>query len=59
MGYEVIKTKASGDFGADLILRANDKVIVVQAKRYSKKVGVKAVQEVYASLTLYKANEAK
>jgi restriction system protein len=51
-------TRASGDFGADLVLKKEGKKIVVQAKRYSKNVGLKAVQEAQASIAYYKANEA-
>ena len=36
----------SGDYGADLVLDNKKGRTVVQAKRYSKPVGVKAVQEV-------------
>lgn len=42
-GYQVQLTPATGDFGADLILSAKNKKIVVQAKRYKKNVGLKAV----------------
>lgn len=34
--YDVRLTPATGDFGADLILKAKDKKIIVQAKRYKK-----------------------
>ena len=57
-GYHVEVTRASGDFGADLVLKKEGKKIVVQAKRYSKNVGLKAVQEAQASIAYYKANEA-
>lgn len=57
-GYSVLPTKISGDFGADLILKKSGKCIVVQAKRYSKPVGLKAVQEVNSAIKVYKAHEA-
>lgn len=57
-GYQTEVTKAAGDFGADLILQKDSKRIVVQAKRYSKNVGIKAVQEAKASIAHYKASEA-
>lgn len=57
-GYKVEMTKAVGDFGADLILVQQDKRIVVQAKRYSKAVGIKAVQEVISSVNMYNATDA-
>lgn len=58
LGYEAKVTQGSGDFGADLILKKADQKIVVQAKRYSKNVGIKAVQEAQASIAHYKANAA-
>lgn len=57
-GYQVSYTKASGDFGADLILEDRDDVIAVQAKRYSGTVGVKAVQEIIGALKMYEATQA-
>ncbi|WP_342542964.1 restriction endonuclease [Paenisporosarcina sp. FSL H8-0542] len=40
-GYRVLPTKTLGDFRADLILKKSGKCIIVQAKRYSKPVGLK------------------
>lgn len=57
-GYKVNLTKTSGDFGADLIHQKDGIKTVVQTKRYSKKVGVRAVQEVIASKGYYDATEA-
>lgn len=57
-GYVVEVTQASGDFGADLVITKAGKKSVVQAKRYSKNVGIKAVQEVQASIAHYGASEA-
>jgi len=56
-GYEVSYTKASGDYGADLILEDRDDIIAVQAKRYSGTVGVKAVQEIIGALKMYEATQ--
>jgi restriction system protein len=56
-GYYVQLTPASGDFGADLILSADGKKIIVQAKRYKKSVGVKAVQEIASAKSHYNADE--
>ncbi|MRX74019.1 restriction endonuclease [Bacillus lacus] len=56
-GYHVQLTPASGDYGADLILSTNGKKIIVQAKRYKKNVGVKAVQEIAAAKSHYNADE--
>ncbi|GFR38150.1 hypothetical protein PRECH8_14460 [Insulibacter thermoxylanivorax] len=57
-GYKVEVTRAAGDYGADLILRKDNKKIVVQAKRYAKNVGISAIQEVVASKAYYGADEA-
>ena len=57
-GFEAEVTNASGDYGADLLLNKDGKKMVVQAKRYSKDVGIKAVQEVMGAKSYYKADEA-
>jgi restriction system protein len=57
LGYEVELTKASGDFGADLILHGEDSV-VIQAKRYDSNVSLAAIQEVYAAKAYYGTDEA-
>lgn len=57
-GYKAEVTKAAGDYGADLLIQKDGKKIVVQAKRYSKNVGIKAVQEAQASIAHYGAAEA-
>ncbi|WP_286181151.1 restriction endonuclease [Bacillus sp. ISL-37] len=45
LGYKVKPTPASNNFGADLIIESPLR-IVIQAKRYKIKVGIKAVQEI-------------
>ena len=57
MGYSVKLTNASNDYGADLLLRKGTYCIAVQAKRYSPKVGIKAVQEIASSLNHYGASK--
>jgi len=57
-GYKAQITKTTGDFGADLILKKGDKKIIVQAKRYNSRVGIKAVQEAVSAVQYYKATEA-
>jgi restriction system protein len=57
-GYSVNVTKASGDYGADLVITKEGKKIVIQAKRYSKNVSLKAVQEAVSSIAYYGASEA-
>ncbi len=53
MGYDVRLTPGSSDYGADLILNKGTECIVVQAKRHSQTVGIKAVQEVAAAVPYY------
>lgn len=56
--YKTEVTASRGDYGADLVLQKNGQKIVVQAKRYSKPVGIKAIQEVAAAKSYYNANES-
>lgn len=58
LGYVANVTQSSGDFGADLILYAENRKIVVQAKRYTGTVGVSAVQEIASAKAYYDAHEA-
>lgn len=56
-GVQVTLTKASGDFGADLIVETPAGMrAAVQAKRFKNKVNLKAVQEVVASVSHYAAD---
>jgi HJR/Mrr/RecB family endonuclease len=57
LSYNVKETKKSGDFGADLIISKQSKKTVIQAKRYSKKVGIKAVQETISAIPYYNADK--
>jgi restriction endonuclease Mrr len=54
-GHHAAVTKATGDYGVDLILNG---YIAVQVKKYSSPVGPKAVQEVVAGKAHYKCTEA-
>ncbi|WP_186327587.1 restriction endonuclease [Paenibacillus sp. Y412MC10] len=56
-GYRTMVTKASGDFGADLVLEKDGYRVIVQAKRYKGSVGLSAVQEAAAAVNHYKGNE--
>ena len=56
--YHVERTQYSGDYGADLILHRDGMKTIVQAKRWSNKVGVKGVQEVVAARGHYRADLA-
>lgn len=54
LGYDAEHTgRAYGDYGADLVVTAAGKRAVVQAKRASGNVGVKAVQEAVAAKGMY------
>jgi restriction system protein len=57
-GYKVNVTQSVGDFGADLVIEKAGKKTVIQAKRYEKNVGIKAVQEAQSAIAHYKASEA-
>ena len=57
-GADVRFTPASGDQGADLIVKHNGGTIVVQCKRSASTVGNKAVQEAYAGRKFHDAEQA-
>ena len=48
-------TKASGDYGVDILASKDGERYAIQCKRYAKNVGVKPVQEVYAGASMYGA----
>jgi hypothetical protein len=52
-GYVVSGTKASRDFGVDLVASKGDETLAVQCKRQFKLVGGVAVQEVVAGALMY------
>lgn len=58
LGYQVTRTPYQGDFGADLVIKKDGAQTVVQAKRYSRSVGVKAIQEAVAAKEYYKCDNA-
>ncbi len=53
LGWSVETTPVSGDWGADLIISKDGQRIAVQAKRYSKPVGVQAIQEAVSAQAKY------
>jgi len=53
LGYAVQATQYRGDWGADLIIAKDGIRTIVQAKRYSKPVGLKAVQEAVTARAKY------
>ncbi len=57
MGYKTQVTKRSGDYGIDVIAENEDIRIGIQVKKFSKPVGIKAVQEVISGMTYYNCNE--
>lgn len=57
MGYQTELTPISKDYGADIILRKDNDLYAVQAKRYNKKIGVKAIQELAAAINYYNASK--
>lgn len=57
-GYRVRLTPRTGDYGVDLRISRDGQTAVVQAKRWRGRVGVKAVQEVFAGKTHYGADSA-
>ena len=46
-------TKASGDFGVDILAEKDGVTYAIQCKRYADPVGVKAVQEAFAGREYY------
>ncbi len=61
-GWKTEMTRASGDFGVDLIAQRENSVntlrVAVQCKRYSGAVGVDAVQQVHTGRDFYEAEHA-
>ena len=49
----IIVTRSSGDYGADIIACKDDIKYAIQCKRYSSPVGIEAVREVLGSKTMY------
>ncbi len=58
LGYKAKTTPMVNDYGADVIAYKEGEKIVIQAKRYKKNVGIKAVQEVIGAKQYYKADKA-
>lgn len=58
LGYKVERTRYIGDYGADLVVWKNGIKTVIQAKRYKKNVGVKAIQEAVAAKGYYSCDKA-
>ena len=57
LGFTSIEqTKKTGDFGADIIANRDNKRFAIQAKRYNRAVGIRAVQEAYAAKSHFKTD---
>ncbi len=56
-GYKATITKASGDYGVDIIAKRDTETLAIQAKRYSSPVGIKAIQEISSGSRFYKATQ--
>ncbi len=50
---EVELTRASGDYGVDILAEKDGVTYAIQCKRYQSPVGVKAVQEAYSGRDYY------
>jgi len=57
LGYKVIRTRKSRDFGADILLRRGRKRMVIQVKFWKNKLGEEVLKEVIASSYIYGAKE--
>lgn len=58
-GFTAELTKASGDYGVDVILHSpSGSKIIIQTKCYSNKVSISAVQEISAARSYYGTNNA-
>ena len=56
--HNVRVTKTSGDHGIDVLAKRNNYTYAIQCKRFSSKVGNRAVQEAFTGRALYNANIA-
>ena len=53
-GYQNVRvTRASGDFGVDILAERDGITYGIQCKRYDRPIGVFAVQQVYAGKDFY------
>ena len=56
-GFNAYSTQRSGDYGVDVIAEKNGTKIAIQVKKFSKPVGIKAVQEIIAGKYYYNCHE--
>jgi HJR/Mrr/RecB family endonuclease len=57
-GWMCKMTRASGDFGVDVIAECKEMRVVIQVKKWQAPVSLSAVQEVAAGAAMYKAGVA-
>jgi hypothetical protein len=57
-GYDVSLTKSSGDEGVDISLRKDNRIGIVQCKRWGKPVGVSVLRDVLGTRIAHKADFA-
>ena len=57
-GFDVEPTSYSGDYGADIIVKNAYEKMAIQAKNYSGKVGVEAIQQALSGKEYYKCDRA-
>ncbi|MBC7855370.1 MAG: restriction endonuclease [Pirellulaceae bacterium] len=57
LGYTVEMTKASSDYGVDLVATKGEVRLAIQAKGWEGSVGNSAVQEAYAGKAHYRCNQ--
>jgi restriction system protein len=55
MGYSSDTTPKAGDYGADLIVKKGTEKLIVQAKRWKKRVGIEAIQQIVGAKKYYNA----
>jgi len=58
LGYSVRHVGRRGDYGGDLVIEKDGVRTVVQAKRWTRNVNVKAVQEAHAAPAMYGCTRA-
>lgn len=60
LGYRTRVTRASGDYGADVMAQRDGQRVVIQAKCYGagRRVGVEAVQQAASAMAFYGADRA-
>ena len=58
LGYRVSRTSYQGDYGADLVATKDGVKTAVQAKRSKRRIGIKAVQQAFASTGRYACQQS-